>query len=207
MVCCFQADASKLQVFADAKLWRMALKIKGDMLSAGFTPNAVIWSSLISACANAGLVEQAIQLFNDMLLAGCVPNSQCCNALLYACVEGRQYDKAFRLFRSWKESGFDVNVCSNAGVEHARGNSSHTMSNSTSTSHNLNNSRKAPFTPTTATYNILMKACGTNYLRAKALIDEMNAVGLSPNYISWTTLINVCGGSRNVEGAVQVNTL
>lgn len=207
MVCCFQADASKLQVFADAKLWRMALKIKGDMLSAGFTPNMVIWSSLISACANAGLVEQAIQLFNDMLLAGCVPNSQCCNALLYACVEGRQYDKAFRLFRSWKESGFDVNVCSNAGVEHAHGNSSHTMSNSTSTSHNLNNSRKVPFTPTTATYNILMKACGTNYLRAKALIDEMNAVGLSPNYISWTTLINVCGGSRSVEGAVQVNTL
>ncbi|XP_028091864.1 pentatricopeptide repeat-containing protein At5g02830, chloroplastic isoform X1 [Camellia sinensis] len=198
-----------IKIFADAKLWQMSLKIKDDMLSAGVAPNTVTWSSLISACANAGLVEQAIQLFDEMLLTGCQPNSQCCNVLLHACVEAFQYDRAFRLFRSWKESGFhkasvegyNVNKYSNAG---AYGNFSNTMLNRTAKSHNLNFPRRVLFTPTTATYNILMKACGTDYYRAKALMDEMNAVGLSPNYISWSTLVHICGGSGNVEGAVQI---
>ena len=191
----------------------MALKIKEDMLSAGITPNTVTWSSLISACASAGLAEKAIQLFDEMLLAGCEPNSQCCNALLHACVEACQYDRAFRLFRSWKESGFcksfgedyNANKYSNTGVKLAHGNSSNNMSNCTAKSHNLKFPRRVPFTPTTATYNILMKACGTDYYRAKAVMDEMNIVGLSPNYISWSTLIHVYGGSGNVENAVQVN--
>ncbi|PSS23685.1 Pentatricopeptide repeat-containing protein [Actinidia chinensis var. chinensis] len=201
-----------IKVFADAKLWQMALKIKEDMLSAGITPNTVTWSSLISACASAGLAEKAIQLFDEMLLAGCEPNSQCCNALLHACVEACQYDRAFRLFRSWKESGFcksfgedyNANKYSNTGVKLAHGNSSNNMSNCTAKSHNLKFPRRVPFTPTTATYNILMKACGTDYYRAKAVMDEMNIVGLSPNYISWSTLIHVYGGSGNVENAVQI---
>uniref|UniRef100_A0A803NAB8 Pentatricopeptide repeat-containing protein n=1 Tax=Chenopodium quinoa TaxID=63459 RepID=A0A803NAB8_CHEQI len=62
-----------IKVFADAKLWQMAIKIKEDMLSAGVTPNTVTWSSLISACANGGLVDQATQLFEEMLMAGCQP--------------------------------------------------------------------------------------------------------------------------------------
>ncbi|KAL6998261.1 hypothetical protein U1Q18_008387 [Sarracenia purpurea var. burkii] len=201
-----------IKIFADSKLWQLALKIKEDMLSAGITPNRVTWSALISSCANAGLIEQAIQLFDDMLLAGCEPNSQCCNALLHACVEAFQYDRAFRMFRSWKESGihkafvedYNFSTYSNPGVEHAPGNSINTIQNCLYKSHNLKISRWVPFTPTTATYNILMKACGTDYYRAKALMDEMNAVGLSPNHISWSTLIHVYGGSGNVDGAVQV---
>lgn len=93
-----------IQVFADAKLWHMALNVKEDMLSAGVTPNTVTWSSLISACANAGIVEKAIQLFEEMLLAGSEPNSQCFNILLHACVEANQYDRAFRLFQSLKST-------------------------------------------------------------------------------------------------------
>ncbi|KAI3972075.1 hypothetical protein MKW92_019157 [Papaver armeniacum] len=34
----------KLDVFADAKMWQMALKTKEDMLLAGVTPNEVTWS-------------------------------------------------------------------------------------------------------------------------------------------------------------------
>ncbi|KAK7272925.1 hypothetical protein RIF29_13967 [Crotalaria pallida] len=94
---------SSLQVFADAKMWQMALKIKQDMLSASVSLNTVAWSSLINACAHAGLVEQAIQLFEEMLLADCEPNTQCFNIILHACVEACQYDRAFRFFHSWKE--------------------------------------------------------------------------------------------------------
>lgn len=49
-----------------------------------------------------------------------------------------------------------------------------------------------------------MKACGTDYYHAKALLDEMRAVGLYPNQISWSILADICGGSGNVEGALQV---
>lgn len=189
----------------------MALEIKKDMLSAGVTPNIVTWSSLISACANAGLVDQAIQLFEEMLQAGCEPNSQCYNILLHACVEACQYDRAFRLFRSWKENALQKDNCEDFG-----GKTDNTIDLSptlvvsasiptrTSASSHGHFSTRVPFRPTTSTYNILIKACGSDYYRAKALMEEMKEVGLSPNHITWTILIDICGGSGNVEGALQV---
>ena len=190
----------------------MALHIKDDMLSAGVTPNTVAWASLINACANAGLVEHSIQLFEEMLQAGCEPNTQCCNILLHACVEACQYDRAFRLFQSWKGSrvmettsgDHSKNINGNLTSENAGEECSTSMANCISNSHHLNFTKKFPFTPSTTTYNILMKACGTDYYHAKALMDEMRAVGLSPNQISWSILIDIFGGLRNVEGAIQV---
>lgn len=191
----------------------MAIKIKEDMLSAGVTPNAVTWSSLISACANAGLVDKAIQLLEEMLIAGCPPNSQCFNTLLHACVEGCQYDLAFRLFYTWKSSGSPENF-----IADPRANEDETSSalcpdenSSSNTLHIVAASRpltiakSIPFSPTTTTYNILMKACGTDFYRAKALMDEMRLLGLSPNHISFSILIDICGEAGNVEGALQVN--
>ncbi|GMY14673.1 pentatricopeptide repeat-containing protein At5g02830, chloroplastic [Fagus crenata] len=196
-----------VKVFADVKLWHMALQIKEDMLSAGVAPNTVAWSSLISACANAGLTEKAIRLFEEMLLAGCEPNTQCCNILLHACVEACQYDRAFRLFQSWKGSRVSKTIggdcISNLSAEHGDKNCS-SVPTGISTSNHINFAKKFPFTPTTTTYNILMKACGTDYYRAKALIDEMKVAGLSPNHISWSILIDICGGSGNAEGAIQI---
>lgn len=155
------------------------------MISSNVNPNAVTWSSLISACANAGLVEQSFQLFRDMILSDCRPNTQCFNILLHACVEACQYDRAFRLFNSWKESTFHENFSEDDGnlVRVVEG---------------------VPFAPTTTTYNILMKACGADFYRAKSLMDEMKIQGLCPNHISWSILIDICGGSGNVEGAMRV---
>lgn len=201
-----------IKVLAGAKLWQMALRVKEDMLSAGVTPNTITWSSLISSCANAGLVEKAIQLFEEMLLAGCQPNSQCCNILLHAFVEARQYDRAFRLFQCWKGSSFqetsgeDDNCSADSILNEKRtyDNCITSMPNCISTSFNSTYAINIPFTPTTTTYNILLKACGTDYHRAKALIDEMQRAGLSPNHISWSILIDIYGGSGNVESAIQI---
>ncbi|KAJ4970444.1 hypothetical protein NE237_003543 [Protea cynaroides] len=201
-----------IKVFADAKLWQMALIVKEDMLLSGVTQNLVTWSSLIKACANAGLVEKAIQVFEEMLLAGCEPNSQCCNILLHACVEACQYDRAFRMFQSWKESG----VCKICDTKESNGKMQNIVTRQTyhasedcnmpggvSDPHHLNFIKPVPFTPTTTTYNILMKACGTDYYRAKALMGEMKTAGLSPNHISWSILIDICGNSGNAGGAMQ----
>lgn len=195
-----------IKVFADAKLWQMALKIKRDMLSAGVSLNTIAWSSLINACAHAGLVEQAIQLFEEMLLAGCEPNTQCFNIILHACVEGCQYDRAFRLFHSWKGSKMLVPLdeSCNSNSEQGGMHNVTTVPTGISSSHILSFTERFPFTPTTTTYNILLKACGTNYYHAKALINEMRTVGLSPNQISWSILINICGASENVDGVIEI---
>ncbi|CDP06691.1 unnamed protein product [Coffea canephora] len=200
-----------IKVLADARMWRMALEIKEHMLLAGVIPNTVTWSSLISACANAGLAEQAIQLFEEMLQAGCEPNSQCCNALLHACVEAHQYDRAFRLFKSWKENGIKMSVRKdfhwmNKINDYAcsKHENSSTITCRTSDSEHPSFPIRFSFAPTTSTYNILMKACGTDYYHAKALMDEMKMEGLSPNNITWSILIDICGGSGNVHGALQI---
>lgn len=169
-------------------MWQMALGIKEKMLEAGVTPNIVTWSSLISACAKSGLVDQAFVLFEEMLLAGCMPNSQCCNVLLHACVKALQYDRAFRLFQNWKNNSFQ-------------------MTNRNLALRGSQIAINVPFKPTVSTYNVLMKACGTDHFLAKALMEEMETVGLTPNHISWSTLIGVYGGSGDVKSAVQVRDM
>ncbi|KAL2933829.1 hypothetical protein RDABS01_016948 [Bienertia sinuspersici] len=201
-----------IKVFADAKLWQMAIKIKEDMLSAGVTPNTVTWSSLISACANAGLVDQATRLFEEMLMAGSQPNSQCFNTLLHACVEGCQYDRAFRLFYTWKSNGSPENFIDDpianedeiSSVRYTDEDSSLSTSQIFTASRHMSVAKGIPFRPTTTTYNILLKACGTDFYRAKALMDEMRSLGLSPNHISFSILIDICGGAGNIEGALQL---
>lgn len=195
-------------------MWQMALNIKKDMISANVFPNIVTWSLLLSACAYAGLVDHSIQLFEEMLTTGCEPNAQCCNILLHACVESCQYDRAFRLFYTWKEAGFRIlfstkNLRRNTkNVTLAIRVRDETISSSDLVSmQDVDASRVAkvvPFRPTVSTLNILMKACGTDYYRAKALMEEMKTMGLTPNHISWTTLIDIYGAAQNIRGAMQV---
>lgn len=194
-----------IQVLADAKMWRQALEIKEDMISSGVTPDTVTWSSLVRACARAGLVEQAIKLFDEMLKAGGQPNAQCFNIILHACTEACQYDRAFRLFQCWKETGFQPNM--NIDKSNLKDIVTLDQMNKTCcvSAPSSQLTMKVPFRPTTSTYNILMKACGDDYYRAKTLMDEMSTLGLSPNQISWSILIDICGGSGDVTGAVQVH--
>lgn len=185
------------KVFADAKMWQMALSIKEDMLSANVIPNIVTWSALISAFANAGLVDNAILLFEEMLMNACEPNAQCCNIILDACVESCQYDRAFRLFYMWKESGFKISYTT------CRRHDKKDVTSGIESPPPI--VKVIPFRPTISTFNILMKACGTDFHRAKALMNEMKTMGFIPNCISWSVLIDVYGAAQNVKGVMQVS--
>ncbi|XP_041998800.1 pentatricopeptide repeat-containing protein At5g02830, chloroplastic-like isoform X1 [Salvia splendens] len=195
-----------IKVFADAKMWKQALEIKEDMLLSGIVPNTITWSSLISACANAGLLEKAIILFDEMLQAGAQPNTQCFNTLLHACVEVCQFDRAFRLFQCWKERGSQQTISGDM-INHAYTEAVDQMTEMGVPLRLCSHlTMRVPFRPTTSTYNIMMKACGTDYYRAKDLMEEMKTFNLTPNHISWSILIDVCGGSGNVLGALQILT-
>ncbi|KAL3839610.1 hypothetical protein ACJIZ3_024201 [Penstemon smallii] len=181
-------------------MWKQALEIKEDMVSSSVIPDTVTWSSLIRACANSGLIEQAIKLFDEMLQAGGQPNAQCLNILLHSCVEACQYDRAFRLFQCWKETGFQQTITD----KKPKNSEEYVAVDKVNKTCCVSTTMRVPFRPTTSTYNILMKACGTDYYRAKALLGEMKILGLSPNHISWSILIDICGGSGNVAGAMHI---
>jgi pentatricopeptide repeat protein len=186
-------------VFADAKMWKMAYKIKEDMQAAGVRLNLVTWSSLINACANSGLLDHAIEVLEEMIRDGCQPTAPCFNIILTACVKSCQYDRAFRLFYSWKESGIKISL---SPEEKGNINDSFNFCRE----HPSNNGilLVVPFRPTVTTYNILMKACGTNGERAKSVMNEMRRSGICPDLISWSTLMNIYGTSGNRNGAIQV---
>ncbi|KAL9268404.1 Pentatricopeptide repeat-containing protein [Drosera capensis] len=190
-----------IKIFADAKLWQMALGIKEDMVSAGVTPNTVTWSSLINACAKTGHVDQAAHLFEEMLLAGCEPNTRCLNTLLNAFVEASQYDRAFRVFETWKDCGSQKFT---EGVEHKAEDSVASTPSKSTESRQFSFAKVMPFSPTTVTYNILLKACGSDYFRAMALFKEMKSSGLSPNQVSWSSLINICGAAGDVTRVLEL---
>ncbi|XP_008660263.1 pentatricopeptide repeat-containing protein At5g02830, chloroplastic isoform X2 [Zea mays] len=190
--------STMMKVFADAKMWKMASNIKEDMQANGVRLNLVTWSSLINAYANSGLVDRAIEILKEMIRDGCQPTAPCFNIILTACVKSCQYDRAFRLFYSWKESGIKISLSSeqkrviDGGFTFCK-----EYPNNDSTI------LVVPFRPTVTTYNILMKACGTNAERAKSTMNEMRRNGLCPDLISWSILIDIYGSSQNRDGAVQ----
>ncbi|CAL4938870.1 unnamed protein product [Urochloa decumbens] len=191
--------STMMKVFADAKMWKMASNIKEDMQAGGVRLNLVTWSSLINAYANSGLVDRAIEILEEMIRDGCQPTAPCFNIILTACVKSCQYDRAFRLFSSWKKSGIKISLspeqkrCLDGGAftfcKEYPSNGSTTL--------------VVPFRPTVTTYNILMKACGTNAERAKSVMNEMRRNGLCPDLISWSILMDIHGTSQNRDGAIQ----
>lgn len=187
-------------MFADAKMCKMASNIKEDMKTAGVRLNVVTWSSLINAYANSGLVDRAIEILEEMIRDGCQPTAPCFNIILTACVKSCQYDRAFRLFYSWKESGIKISLspeqkgCLDDNFTFCK---EHPSNSSTLL--------VVPFRPTVTTYNILMKACGTNGERAKSVMNEMRRNGLCPDRISWFILMDIYGTSQNRNGAIQVS--
>ncbi|KAH9322178.1 hypothetical protein KI387_016817, partial [Taxus chinensis] len=198
------AYSTMIQVFGKAKMWEMAMEVKRDMISAGITPDVVTWTSLIGACANARLVEKAIQIFDEMVLSGCEPNTQCCNMLLHACVKSCQYARAFQLFNNWKKNGFyeaSAEVSSNSEKLHSK-NSSHRMQASSPIIYN-GASKMAQFKPTVITYNILMKAYGSAPYFVKSLMEEMEMMGLVPDCVSWSILIDAYGNANDLRGVLQ----
>ncbi|KAL1105547.1 hypothetical protein V6Z11_D04G140400 [Gossypium hirsutum] len=189
-----------IKIFADARLWQMALKIKEDMLSTGVTPNTVTWSSLINACAHAGLVVQAFQLFEEMILSGCEPNSQCCNVLLHACVEASQYDRAFRLFRSWtgsQEGNIDTtyNILMKAcGTDYYHAKAL------------MNEMKSVGLSPNHVSWTILIDICGGsgNVEGAIQILKTMYVTGIKPDVVAYTTAIKVCVESKRLKLAFSL---
>ncbi|KAL5218718.1 hypothetical protein ABZP36_019402 [Zizania latifolia] len=190
--------STMMKVFAVAKMWKLASNIKEDMQSAGVRLNLVTWSSLINAYANSGLVDRAIEILEEMIRDGCQPTAPCFNIILTGCVKSCQYDRAFRLFYSWKEYG--VRISLSPEQKGCIGDNFTFCEEHTSDGCTL---LVVPFRPTATTYNILMKACGTNGERAKSVMNEMRRNGICPDLISWSILINIYGTSQNRDGAIQ----
>ncbi|KAH8505575.1 hypothetical protein H0E87_012703 [Populus deltoides] len=179
-----------------------------NMQNLGVTADVASYNILLKACCIAGRVDLAKDIYREVKQLESAEVLKLDVFTYCMIVKACQYDRAFRLFQCWKGSEaqevFHGDHSGNADeIEHAQKHCPN-MTNIVPNSHHLNFIKKFPFTPTPATYHMLMKACGSDYHRAKALMDEMKTVGISPNHISWSILIDICGVSGNVSGAVQI---
>ncbi|XP_078159438.1 tetratricopeptide repeat (TPR)-like superfamily protein isoform X1 [Carex rostrata] len=175
---------SMIKVLSAEGMWETVLTIKEDMSSAGVRPNLITWSLILSTCANCGLADRALKLFDEMLRDNCLPNTHCCNTILHACVKSFQFDRAFHLYHFWRACGIRIPPEMESKAD------------------SIMNPFASPFKPTVFTFNILMKACGTDYHRARALVREMTGLGIPPDVVTWSTLIDICGKARYVKGAL-----
>lgn len=170
-------------------MWETVLTIKEDMSSAGVRPNLITWSLILSTFANCGLADHALNLFDEMLRDNCLPSPHCCNTILHACVKSFQFDRAFRLYHFWRACGIRIPPEMESEADSKM------------------NHFASPFKPTVFTFNILMKACGTDYHRARALVQEMTGLGIPPDIVTWSTLIDICGKAQYIKGALLVRPL
>ncbi|XP_020086824.1 pentatricopeptide repeat-containing protein At5g02830, chloroplastic isoform X4 [Ananas comosus] len=200
--------STMIKVFADAKMWQMALSIKDDMLISDVSPNMITWSSLISACAKSGLVDKAIQVFEEMLINGCEPNAQCCNIILCACVESclSQCISIAAAFRRMQDIGITPDVVAyttaiKACVENKKLKMAFSL---------FEEMKKFQLQPNWVTYNTLLRArsrYGSLYevQQCLAVYQDMRKAGYSSNDYYLKELIEewcegvLCSKNQNQE--------
>jgi len=210
-----------INVFRGAKMWEEALKVKADMLLAGVTPNVFTWTSIIGACAEVGLVEQSFQEFGEMLDAGCNPNGNCYNMLIHACVIAGQHERAFQLFHKWKQTGRirlgrnseqlawlspnESNEPMDVGSDLADQSRQESSWGSKNGLRRRFQGKPEGFwcKPNLVSYNILMKACGSDPKRTQALMVEMESLGFVPDVKSWSILMDAYGSSGDISGCLM----
>ncbi|KAM1648232.1 hypothetical protein ACFX1Q_010271 [Malus domestica] len=165
------------------------------------------YSTIVKVFSDAKLWHMALKVKEDMLSAGVMPNTVTWSSLISACANAGLVEKAIQLFEEMLLAGSEpnsqcFNILLHACVEACQYDRAFRLFQSLKSK----NYKGLSFKPTTTTYNTMMKACGTDYYHAQALMDEMRTIGLYPNQISWSILADICGSSGNVDGALQILT-
>ncbi|XP_038694036.1 pentatricopeptide repeat-containing protein At2g33680-like [Tripterygium wilfordii] len=76
------------------------------------SPDVIIWTSMISACALHGKGEEALQSFDNMITEGTGPNEITFVGVLTACIHTWQLEEGWRYFSLMKEYSIKP------GIEH-----------------------------------------------------------------------------------------
>ena len=75
-------------------------------------PNAIVYSSAISACGSAGEWRRALDLLDEMISLGISPNTITYNAAIQACERSGVWREAVRLFESMGAAGVERDAIS-----------------------------------------------------------------------------------------------
>lgn len=59
--------------------------------------------------------------------------------------------------------------------------------------------------PNLVTYNIMMKACGSDTERARVLMEEMEVVGITPDLTSWSILMDAYGSKGDLVSVLKAH--
>ncbi|CAM9219017.1 unnamed protein product, partial [Scytosiphon promiscuus] len=152
-----------------------ALAVLGMLRRKGVQPDVISFNSAIGACASGGKWEAALQLLELMPSEGVTPDLMTYNIALDACVKGGQWEMAMSLFEE-----LVVLSSGDDGDENLR--------------------------PDLYTYNTLMTVFSNAGMlpRALELLEEAKAGGLSPDVVTYSTLIRACERSMPSQPEVAL---
>ncbi|KAI4341798.1 hypothetical protein MLD38_026479 [Melastoma candidum] len=186
--CCLAGRVDMAQeIYAEVKELQSARKLMLDVFT---------YCTVVKVLSDAKSWNLALKVKDDMLSAGITPNMVTWSSLINACANAGLVDHAIQLFEEMLLSGCEPNSqCCNTllhvCVEAHQYDRAFRLFEAWKDSKVENNEDG-------------VKACGSDYYCAKALMREMKSFGLTPNNISWSVLIDICGSTRNLDGALQI---
>lgn len=178
-------------------------KIVGSEKLAKLDPSCI--SSAIYACCNSGETEKALQLLENFKAAGKIPNVQCYTAAISACGYALLPEKALELFEEMRQSTVKIDAISVKVLIAALA---------------KNGWWKEGLKVYLEMKQVLPKdaklgldclyaasqACGQNgdWKGCVNLLDEMRAIGITPNSDCYAAAIQACGKTGQGEKVLDL---
>lgn len=220
---------SCLMHLAKCSRWREALAVIDRMWSAkGVTPNSFCLNAALDACAAAGEWKQCLALLERAKTSSLEVNEISYNICIAACGAGKQWQKALGLLREIEAAGGGGSAAGATGGGEGGGRLAPTVGTYGATIRALGmsgmwresieifrevQSKHGPpgrggagsggDAPDVVTYTTLVSALGQNgrTKEAKQVWEEMAAVGIKPNAVTYHAMVAAHGNAAAAKGA------
>lgn len=178
-----------------------AIKIFNEMKQKGIKPSSVTYGILIKAYGQTNQLDNAFYVFNDMRQQNLTPNNVTYGCLIDACIKNNRVDHAMDVFNTIQQEGVHLNVIIYT-----------TLIKGFSKSLELDQALKvfeimrkdSEIQPNNITFNSLIDCCVrcTDIPQAEAIFDDMKQSGVSPDLITYSTMIKGYCKIGKIENAL-----
>ncbi|KAK2986094.1 hypothetical protein RJ640_003749 [Escallonia rubra] len=180
---------------------KRAFEVFDQMGEMGFSPNVVVYTSLIDGCCKSGDVEKAKGLFCKMGELGLIVNQYTYTVLINGLFKKGLKSEGFELFEKMKEDGVlpDLHTYNSVINVYCKDGE---LSNAFKL---FDEMRERGVTSNVVTYNTLVKGLcrKMRVVEAERLVNEMKRAGVNPSLITYNTLID---GFSNVGKLDQASS-
>eukprot|EP00903_Cladosiphon_okamuranus_P008706 g8340.t1 len=186
--------------------WREALALAKEMERTGdVPPNVVTFNSVIGACKRAGRADEALAVLSMLRRKGLQPDVISFNSAIGACASKGKWDAALQLLELMPSEGVTPDLVTyNTALDACVKGGQWEMA--LSIFEELGKNEDEALRPDLYTYNTLMTVFSNAGMlpRALQLLEEAKSVGLSPDVVTYSTLIRACERSMPSQPEVAL---